>query len=194
MTNNNPQKVRRDMSRFLFHFTKKPKGSKDTAYDVLQKILMNKCIRGGKGFIKGSYHCVCFTEAPIAELALVFALQYEQQSVPRRDRPAPYEPYGIALTKEWLFKKGGRPVIYQPDCEYQKLRQCIQWRHKRYELCSPRRIDFTWEREWRHLGNLQISPDSAFVVVPTKREARQINCQHSSWPTVSLELLGLQYE
>jgi hypothetical protein len=36
---------------------------------VLEKIAAEGRLRGGSGFIKGGYRCVCFTETPISEIS-----------------------------------------------------------------------------------------------------------------------------
>ena len=110
--------VRRDLGNLLFHFTRKPEhdievihntGSTimgDCASSVLHKILKEGKILGSSSWIRGGYKCVWFTESPITELAAVFSLT--RIAADKNERPR-YEPFGIAVTKEWLFSKGGRP-------------------------------------------------------------------------------------
>ncbi|MDD2540339.1 MAG: hypothetical protein PHH28_04760 [Desulfuromonadaceae bacterium] len=123
------------------------------------------------------------------------------------ERPR-YEPYGIAVRKDWLFQRNGRPVIYQPDSEYPLLPPQLQWRHVRYE---PPNVDFTWEREWRvQCDELQIAPNEVLVLVRSVQEAHSITYGFSqlstgpdpktgtnvtwsnpSWTAVSLDLFGM---
>lgn len=201
--------VRRDLGHLLFHFTRsvspEPTDGKPTvpmsAFNVLQKILRERQLIGSGRWVKGGHRCVCFTEAPISELASVFAIS----EVPGENNPR-YKPYGIAVRKEWLFTRGGRPVIYQTDLERTSLPQTLQWRHVRYE---PPHIDFTWEREWRLCtDSLMLEPEATLVVVRTSQEAYQISYKFSelsqvrtpnsrviastpTWVAVSLDLLGL---
>ena len=164
--------VRRDLGHLLFHFTRSvspdptdpaPVASM-SAFDVLQQILRERQLIGSGRWIRGGHRCVCFTEAPIAELASVFALGGSSAETNPR-----YEPYGVAVRKEWLFERGGRPVIYQTDAERVSLPQGLQWRHARYE---PPHIDFTWEREWRLCTDiLKLEPQDTLVVVRTVHEA-----------------------
>jgi hypothetical protein len=83
-----------------------------------------------------------------------------------------YKPFGVMVSKSWLFSQGGRPVIYQPDEEFELLHESQRFRHVRYEPNAPspdRRVDFTWEREWRILiDELPLVPDQTTVVVPTR--------------------------
>ena len=206
--------ARRDLGNQLFHFTRRtpvelvtpgfpsPPPPK-TAFEVLIQILAEGKLRGGTGFVKGSYKCVCFTESPISEIGALFALSAANpiNNLPR------YEPYGIAVKKEWLYEKKGRPVIYQHSQEFALLPPAIQWRHVRYE---PPYVDLTWEREWRVCAEeLTITPNDVLVVVPTAKEAHSINFQFSqltqsvdmtgrnivysspTWTAVSLDLFGL---
>jgi hypothetical protein len=99
--------VRRDMSSLLFHFTRASAGA--SAEAVLATILRDGKLLGTGRWTEG-LHCICFTEAPIQEFAAIFSLVEIAASAEQRPR---YEPYGIAVTKEWLFGQGGRPVIYE---------------------------------------------------------------------------------
>ena len=114
--------VRRDIGNFLFHFTRAATRSKRPAPDVLKAILTDKKLKGSSKPTKDKSKCICFTEAPITELAAVFLLA----GIASRSQRPPYEPYGIAVQKKWLYDKGGRPVIYQPDSEYEYLsKSCV---------------------------------------------------------------------
>ena len=92
--------------------------SDEEAFDVLQQIVQERCLCGGTGHIRGGYQCVCFTEAP----------QNTFHNVIGR-----YRPFGIRVSKKWLYQEGGRPVIYQSDQEYDALPESHRWRHVRYE-------------------------------------------------------------
>jgi len=79
------------------------------------------------------------------------------------------------FTKKWIFQQGGRPIIYQPDKEFQTLPDEIKWRHVRYEPDIESPIDFSWEREWRINSNvLHINPAYAFVIVPNHQWAQRL--------------------
>ena len=217
---------RRDMGNLLFHFTRsRPGGALSptvnlnpfgppppptayepkTAFEVLTEILTSGKLIGTSGFVKGKHQCVSFTEWPVSELASMFAINNELAKGGERPR---YEPYGIAVKKDWLFQKNGRPVIYQPESEYSCLPPTIQWRHVRYE---PPQVDFTWEREWRvPCSELQITASDVLVLVRTSAEAHSVTYGFSqlttgphpktganvtwsnpSWMAVSLDLFGM---
>src|SRR5437773_2620660 len=99
--------IRADLSDRLVHLTRGP--TEDAASKILATILEDGRLRGGLGCIKGGYRCVCFSEAPIAALGTLLAN--------RSAHNVRYRPYGIMVTKQWLFDQGGRPVIYQPDAD-----------------------------------------------------------------------------
>lgn len=148
-----------DIAQHLVHFTRGD--SFEEAFQRLRKILADRVLLGGTGRIKGKYACVCFSEAPINCLSdgLVNESLYSK-----------YSPFGIVVSKEWLFSRGGRPVIYQPADEWDQLQESHRWRHVLYEIRPDRsHSDFTWEREWRILREvLEIEPSSARVVVPDR--------------------------
>ena len=203
--------VRRDLGSMLFHFTRSSpqEGGKPPrkAYDNLQSILREGRIRGFGNSIMGGHKCVCFTEAPITEMAALFNLA--RISSPDEPKP-PYEPYGVAVTKKWLFERGGRPVIYQPPAEYELLPNQLQYRHVSYDPCGG--PDVTWEREWRiQTDTLALDHEQCLVIVPEAAEAFYITYEHAdlevdsysnegepehathfaSWLCVSLDFFGL---
>ncbi|SRR6266496_4044553 len=168
-----PRRQRTDISPYLIHFTKAfTKGENDEgAFKRLQKILDEQKLIAGTRRIKGKYACVCFSEAPLVSLrdGLVNAEYYSR-----------YSPFGIMVSKQWLFAQGGRPVIYESDQEYDDLPETHRWRHVLYELREnffP--IDFTWEREWRiKCAHLEFDETSAKIVVPDSAWAERLANEH----------------
>jgi len=160
--------IRDDISDKLIHLTR---GDTDQiAADTFRLILEQRTLRGSSGCIKGGYTCVCFSEAPISQLSRILA------------RPSPhgmrYKPFGIMVNKDWLFTRGGRPVIYQLDSEFALLTESQRYRHVRYE---PGSVDFTWEREWRiWTHGLPLESDQTTVVVPTRKWEEWFQGQHTA--------------
>jgi hypothetical protein len=155
-----------DISNYLIHFTKGE--STELAYQCLRKILSEKRLRGSGETIKGRYPCVCFSEAPLVALTngLINPRSYSK-----------YSPFGILVTKQWIFEQGGRPVIYQADDEFAELSEYHRWRHMRYE---PPRIDFTWEREWRICSDqLDFDIGTASIVVPDDEWSKRLVDEHT---------------
>lgn len=164
--------IRRDISNYLIHLTKATQENK--ALDVLRKIINEEKLIGGTGYIKSYEPCICFSESPITEVAKLL----KANEITNRNGLRPrYEPYGVVIAKEWAWKQGARPVIYQPDSEYYLLPDELRYRHVRYELESD--IDFTWEREWRLMvKEINLNPKYTIFIVQTQEEVRQIKEGH----------------
>jgi hypothetical protein len=210
--------VRRDFGNLLFHFTRAPEerfvevdfddggkmGMPGSAGAVLRKILYEGRLKGTSGWTYG-HNCVCFTEAPIQEFNSIFSLVEIAASEMERPR---YEPYGIAVSKTWLFARGGRPVIYDHPDTFSLFSKDQQYRFVPYNPVEG--IDFTWEREWRiKIDYLKLNPNETLVVVPTSEEAFElvyefadpeadwddnvpIGVYHKAkWLAVSLDIFGL---
>ena len=173
--------IRDDLSDRLIHLTRGP--TYDGAAKVLLAILEEKRLLGGTGRIKGGFRCVCFSEAPISQLSRILAnpMAHEMR----------YKPFGVMVSTAWLFDAGGRPVIYQPDSEFELLHNDQKYRHSRYEPANN--VDFTWEREWRMLTDeLPLDPDVATVVVPNRDWERRILKPHEDkiWRRAALGIGG----
>ena len=123
---------RDDITKYLVHWTKG--ANYDEAFDTLRSIVFERRLRGSNCQIRGGWNCVCFTEAPEGSFHQVIGR---------------YKPFGIQVPKAWLFERGGRPVIYETNAEYDVLPDEIKWRHVRYEPSADPPFDFSWEREWR---------------------------------------------
>jgi hypothetical protein len=159
-------KFRLDISDYLVHYTKGVEAIK-----AFKSIVDGGAITGGTGYIKGGYRCVCFTESPVHAIRDILLRRSECE--------VKYEPFGIAVSKAWLFEQGGRPVIYQPDDEFESLPDTLRWRHVSYNPNRNPPADFTWEREWRiKTDSLEITPDIACLVVPSVDELRLVCSQH----------------
>jgi hypothetical protein len=211
--------VRRDLGTLLFHFTRTPNEPSvkwankygdiheirpASAGAVLEKILSEGQLRGTSGWTYG-YNCVCFTEAPIHEFNSIFSLV--EIAASEKERPR-YEPYGIAVNKNWLFSKGGRPVIYDHPNALEAFPDDQKYRFVPYD--PDQGIDFTWEREWRiQTDLLKLDPKETLVIVPTADEAFDLvyqfanmeadyddegNPEHAyhaaKWLAVSLDIFG----
>ena len=167
--------VRRDIGNLLFHFTRIPRkeiiihrGNFNQnlgreASSVLNKILIEEKLIGTSEWIKGcTDKCISFTEAPISELAALFSLV--RIAATKKLRPR-YEPYGIAVSKKWLYERGGRPVVYDHQQAYKQLPKRLRYRFVPYNPLQ--KIDTTWEREWRIcIDELVLDPLKTLVIVP----------------------------
>ena len=165
-----PDIIRDDISTKLVHLTRDT-NFQDAAKTLL-KILETKKLLGGNTFIKGGHKCVCFSEAPIAKLSQILAIPSETSGMR-------YKPFGIMVDKIWLYAKGGRPVIYQPDRDYELLHCDLQYRHVRFE--PHNHIDYTWEREWRiKTDELELGIEDVTVVLPNRAWADWMHRERDS--------------
>jgi hypothetical protein len=161
---------RPDITDDLVHFIRGI--SLEESFRVLTKILDERSLIGGTGFIRGGYRCVCFSEAPVDYLGFALGRGLPSQRS--------YQPVGILVSKEWLFRRGGRPVIYQPEPEYDLLIDDQKWRHVRYDPDAAARVDFSWEREWRiKIDALEFEPADVQVIVPSRAVARWLHHEHA---------------
>jgi hypothetical protein len=161
--------IRRDISDKLVHFTSGE--NEEEAFQRLGKILNEMTILGTNAKIKGGYKCVCFSEAPLQSL---------KDGLVNPDAYSRYSPFGVIFEKCWIFERGGRPVIYQTDEEYEGLPEEYKWRHVRYEPHKDKPIDFTWEREWRIKSDaLPFDPTCAGIVVLDEDWAKRMISEHN---------------
>ena len=102
--------IRDDLSKKLIHLTRSNRENKEGRYlEWIHKfcsIVHQRKLIGSDGYIKGGYRYVCFTEAPLSKLSHILASPSASG--------IRYAPFGVIVDKRWLFKKGGRPVIYGP--------------------------------------------------------------------------------
>lgn len=210
--------VRRDMGDLLFHFTRRKlpiwkeiqgyhSNPAENALDILIKILRQGVLKGSSKWTCG-IDTVCFTEAPIQEFNSIFSLVSIASEEHMRPR---YEPYGIAVSKSWLFERGGRPVIYDsPESKATYLGKLL---HRFCPYDPLNSIDYTWEREWRiPVTELSLDPKHTLVIVPSSSEAFEVVYSHANletdfdsdgqamgvfhnpkWLAVSLDMFGYQH-
>jgi hypothetical protein len=159
--------IRGDLSNRLIHLTRGATPQEAAANFV--SILREGKLRGSNGLIRGGFNCVCFSEAPLGVLTQALAS-------PPADGIR-YAPFGVIVSKTWLFQNGGRPVVYQAHDEYDVLPDALKFRHVRYE--PHRGIDYTWEREWRvRTDTLALEPAETTFVVPTRGWEHRFHQEH----------------
>lgn len=150
---------RSDLSPSLVHWTK---GSCfEEALESLISICIDEQIFGGTRGIADGSRCVCFTESPVDK--------FHEKVI------GEFKPFGIQVTKEWLFGLGGRPVIYQPRYDLKKLDPSIRWRHVDFSLKNNSyRRNYTWQREWRIQRDSLWLPEQTVIVVPTREYGNRL--------------------
>ncbi|WP_047984590.1 hypothetical protein [Ornithinibacillus californiensis] len=163
---------RPDLTPYLIHLTKNTlKEDQYTALDNLVSILKTGVIWGSNrtGFVKGNDTAACFMDIPFSSLKYVLDKESANPNNPR------YEPYGIAFTKKFGYKKNCRPVLYLSNQEIQDLNipKSELWRVVRFEVNEKGWISWLHEREWRHKGDFKL-PTNAITLVKTAKEAKEL--------------------
>ena len=163
-----------------------PSEHRKDAARTLIKILESEKLIGNNGFIKGNHRCVCFSEAPISKLSTLIA---------SNSKDFKYQPYGVLLDKKWLYKKGGRPVIYGPDHDYEKLPKEMRYRHVRFYMSDDYCVDHTWEREWRiETEHIDITPEDVTIVTPDRYSKDAFQKKYPKWHYIALSDLGVEID
>jgi hypothetical protein len=156
-----------------------------TALMTLSRIIRQQLLIGSGRTIRDGFPVVSFTAVPLQELPELRCFRTHRS---RWD----FEPYGICIRRAALERCGVRPVCYGTDDLWQSLsvedRPFFQLNDPEPAIGNPT-LDWSTEREWRHVGNLdlaQFSPRDIFVFVPTFADARflQAHCPWSItlWP------------
>jgi hypothetical protein len=169
-----PFNVRPDLTPYLLHLTKNTKVDDGySAYENLISILQCGEISGSsskKGFIKGKRKAACFMDVPFSSLKYVLT---PENTDPQRPR---YEPFGIALTKQFAYKKGCRPVLYLSDGELATLKipKSELWRVVKLEVSNDRWISWLHEREWRCPERFRLPSTIQAAFVRTTTQAQKL--------------------
>ena len=143
---------RKDLSPFLFHFTKG-----DDAEAIIRTIVQESKLKSDAEYI-------CFTERPL--------IMCDDLMAYFKKFPKPmYKPYGIGMRRDTLYKMGARPVIYGTPDEGAILPDTLKWRFLQMDVDL---YDYSWLREWRYpsseLDFSKFNPDDVIVVTPTKED------------------------
>lgn len=138
--------------------------------DNLIKILEDKKLKGGNGFIVGHTPAVCFQDAP-----LVGIIQNVENEIENRIQNQYYRirycGVGLCFSKYYVYRKGGRPVIYDNTEEATKyLPEDEHWRIVNLQLTvePPVTIDWTHEREWRIPNEFEFEYNLTHVILYDK--------------------------
>jgi hypothetical protein len=176
---------REDISHFAVHLTRKTSpdhSAKSNFVDIWngRKIkaggihcLHKKGISGFSNEKQKLFKVSCFTEIPLNQLHLLVG-----EILGRRIE---LEPYGFVFSKELLIEKGAQPAIYINNYgENTFLRKSVD---RLYDIAKPnvgngllwRMLpfinvmhdghDFSWEREWRILGDLAFEANDVVCLI-----------------------------
>jgi hypothetical protein len=149
--------TRTDLSQWLWHFTRRDQNPIET----LTTIVKSKSLLGSMDRFSDNPF-VCFSEAPLAQLLL-------QSPILAANGYHRLSNFGVGVRKSWLYKRGGLPVIYQPDSLISEL--CPNQRFRHVTLDLDRGLDYTWQREWRiPTDRLALDQKETIVVAPEMGE------------------------
>ncbi|MBW1974022.1 MAG: hypothetical protein JRI45_00405 [Deltaproteobacteria bacterium] len=173
---------------YLYHYTRRSRGpwpgesletyldhlldahplSQHSALDSLINIAREKIIRATGKIVKGGFRVVSWTSVPPPMV----------QKLKKWNAPSQrwtIEDYGIAVRKDFLKKRGAKPVCYIPEKLYCKLPLSERFRFQKHEPPSSLWKD---EKEWRTREDFplnDLTPDEAFWFVPTEGDARRFS-------------------
>ena len=153
-----------------------------SALHTLLRIVKQRRLIGSARMIRGGYPCVSFTAARVRELP---GLRCFRTHRARWD----FEPFAISIRRDVLERRGVRPAIYGSENTWAGL---AEPERPYFQLSGDQdeagpdvpHHDWSVEREWRHLGDLDLSDltrDDLLILVPTVAAARQLQ-PHSPWP------------
>ncbi len=194
---------RNDLSGYLVHLTRQY--GRQSAADNLVRILKERTIRARGSHClfmhdlteeeKSDFSTVCFTETPLSDL------NYVTQEM--RGRKIRLSQYGLVFAKGVVLQAGGNPVFYV-DARSNKgrtrcdaFRQCFRIARKRgmagdlYTSFLPlvnkvdTRNDFTWEREWRVVGDFAFELSDVFLGLAPKGDLFRFENDYPLFPWVS---------
>ena len=186
--------MREDLSHFVVHLTRDDRKDNEgsTARRNFEEILsdkkiiafnphciFNKQLKEIPEKIRNEFDVSCFTEIPLHQIHLLIQ--------PMKGRTIKLEPYGFVFRKDYLISKGAQPAIYINSYDNNnQLRDSIddllslakerKFKDKFHNLfpfinAMHERYDFTWEREWRMLGDLKFQlKDIICVILPADKE------------------------
>ncbi|MFJ8462120.1 DUF2971 domain-containing protein [Lysinibacillus xylanilyticus] len=168
----NRHKNRNDISAYLTHLTK-PRRKMDEV-DVLIKILKERKLLGSgrNGFIKGTEKAVCFQDAPVNGIGQ--NILHEENMRKEFGGKVRYKGVGLMLPKPYIFKQGGRPVIYEDKEIASKLFADVNWRVVTMNFNDRENIvDWSHEREWRIKGDFEFDLSKVHVVLSGRHEYKK---------------------
>jgi len=136
-----------------------------SALDTLLRILREGCIRGSRRLVRGLEAVISWTSRPPRDLA---AIRHWNRALGRWT----FEPYGIAVNRQWLRNQGAKPAIYGAGTIFERLPAGERFR---FQVGDANRAVWRLEREWRLLGDLRLDGTmDVLVLVPDAAAAERI--------------------
>lgn len=136
------------------------------AFAAVRRIVRGRRLIAAAAASAKTYRVVCFSAVSLANLV---RRRCYRSHLHRWD----YEPYGIAIQLRAAAAAGVKPVIYGDQIQRGELTPDDRYRFQ----ARGRTHDWTQEREWRWLGDLDLnrfSPCDVRVFVPTAEQAETL--------------------
>lgn len=153
----------------------------------LRRILALKRIFASNDLTRDRRPVVCFSNVPLAQIT---ERRVFRPHLSRWD----FEPFGLAIDREYLQKRGARPVVYGTEQDWKQLPEESRTFFQ-MEKSKSGNIDWQQEREWRLPGDLnlaQIPRNRAIVFVDSESDVQSI-LPFSRWPIVALNATSSGY-
>lgn len=183
---------RNDISSRITHLTNGD--SPDDAFQKLMKILVDKKLIGGLGYINGNTPVVCLQEAPLSSIGenLIFERLLREGNKSNKHR---YRAFGLRFSKPYIYKNGGRPVIYENAKQLKNIIPNSQyWRVVDFQLSDIiNYVDWSHEREWRVKNQLSFEYDDIEIIVPSKAYYKKFieYCEANNRMDILKEISGI---
>ena len=207
---------RSDLSRFVVHLTRDDSADfRDgaTATRNFESIVKQRkiraiqphCLHGSKipDAHQDQFSVCCFTEVPLGEMHLL------ARHIP--GRKIQLSEYGFVFSREFILSKGAQPAIYinsyndntwlreagdriykiskEHNFHKGKLRRFLPFLNAMHEG-----YDFTWEREWRVLGDLDFDPKDVICIILPEDGEREWKRKFLTWGVPLFRLDGRRKE
>jgi hypothetical protein len=150
----------------------------NNAFNTIRRIAREGIIRASSKRLRAGVKAVAFTESGPADVL------GKMRWLPKRVNWN-FEPYGIAIERKAAEKMGIRPVIYGGDKDYDSLPRIDR---PYFQSRGQRDVDWTSEKEWRHIGDLDFSnlKDEQILFWVWSRRELPIMERESGWRTLSI--------
>ena len=145
--------------------------------NTLRRILSERRLRAVSRPVRGAAAAVSFTACPLQQLASRRTFRAHRG---RWD----FEPYGLAISRDWLLAQGARPVVYRDHSDLMGNDPFEQPARSR----GSGRYDWRTEQEWRHPGDIDLGSlpaDSALVLVHSNDDIDALD-GHGPWPVAAI--------
>jgi hypothetical protein len=150
----------------------------NNAFNTIRRIAREGIIRASSKRLRAGVKAVAFTESGPADVL------GKMRWLPKRVNWN-FEPYGIAIERKAAEKMGIRPVIYGGDKDYDSLPRIDR---PYFQSRGQRDVDWTSEKEWRHIGDLDFSnlKDEQILFWAWSRRELPIMERETGWRTLSI--------